>query len=98
LLNFFRSKTPPDARPDPVSVAMDTSGTGIASEESLAQAIQEVFHFQPAAIVRQLRLMRPICSKTTHGGHGGRTHDLDRLTWEKADEVAALKKALRHEA
>jgi S-adenosylmethionine synthetase len=81
--------------PDPVSVAVDTFGTGKASDESITEAVQEVFSFKPAAIVKQLNLLRPIYSKTTNYGHFGKVDDTESLTWEKIDKAAALKKAAR---
>jgi S-adenosylmethionine synthetase len=79
--------------PDPVSVAVDTFGTGTVSDEAITLAVQEVFSFKPAQIVKQLNLLRPIYSKTTNYGHFGK-NDPD-LTWEKTDKVAALKKAVK---
>jgi S-adenosylmethionine synthetase len=79
--------------PDPVSVAVDTFGTGAASDEAITAAVQEVFSFKPAAIVKQLNLLRPIYSKTTNYGHFGKVEDTDSITWEKTDKAAALKKA-----
>jgi S-adenosylmethionine synthetase len=79
--------------PDPVSVAVDTFGTGAMSDEKLTKAVCEVFSFKPADIVRQLNLLRPIYAKTTNYGHFGK--DDPDLTWEKTDKVDALKKALR---
>ncbi len=55
----------------------------------------EVFSFKPAAIIRQLNLLRPIYSKTTNYGHFGKVDDLNSITWEKTDKAAALKKAVR---
>ncbi|HEY3860835.1 MAG TPA: methionine adenosyltransferase [Verrucomicrobiae bacterium] len=81
--------------PDPVSVCVDTFGTGTASDEKIESAVREVFNFKPAAIVKQLNLLRPIYSKTTNYGHFGKIDDLNSLTWEKTDKVAALKKAAK---
>jgi S-adenosylmethionine synthetase len=78
--------------PDPLSVAVDTFGTGIVSEEQIARAIQEVFSFKPADIIRQLDLLRPIFSKTTNYGHFGK--DDPDLTWERTDKVEDLKRAV----
>jgi S-adenosylmethionine synthetase len=55
--------------------------------------VREVFSFKPANIVKQLNLLRPIYSKTTNYGHFGKT-DPD-ITWEKADKVKQLKRALK---
>lgn len=81
--------------PDPVSVAVDTFGTGIASDEAITQAVQSVFSFKPADIVKQLNLLRPIYGSTTNYGHFGKVDDPKAITWEKTNKAAALKKALR---
>ena len=77
--------------PDPVSVCINTFGTGVVSDEELERIVGEVFSFKPAAIIKQLDLLRPIYSKTTNYGHFGKT-DPD-ITWEKTDKVEALRKA-----
>ena len=79
--------------PDPVSVYVNTFGTGVVGDEKITQAVEEVFSFKPADIVKQLNLLRPIYGKTTNYGHFGK--DDKDLTWEKTDKVAALKKALK---
>ena len=79
--------------PDPVSVHVDTFGTGKTDEAKIEKGILEVFNFKPAEIIKQLNLLRPIYRKTTNYGHFGRTDDLDALTWERTDKVEALKKA-----
>jgi S-adenosylmethionine synthetase len=81
--------------PDPVSVCVDTFDTGVVSDEKIEQAVREVFSFKPAAIVKQLNLLRPIYSKTTNYGHFGKIDDLQSITWEKTDKAAALKKAAK---
>jgi len=81
--------------PDPVSVCGDTFGTGIVHDEKIAAAAEKVFSFKPANIVRQLKLLRPIYSKTTNYGHFGKEDDLNSITWEKIDKVAALKRAIK---
>jgi len=80
--------------PDPVSVCVNTFGTGVVSDEAIEKAVCEVFSFKPAAIIRQLNLLRPIYSKTTNYGHFGKT-DPD-ITWEKTDKADALRKAAGH--
>jgi S-adenosylmethionine synthetase len=81
--------------PEPVSVYVNTFGTaqGGLTDEVITEAVQKVFSFKPADIVKQLNLLRPIYSKTTNYGHFGKI-DAD-LPWEKTDKVAALKKAVR---
>jgi S-adenosylmethionine synthetase len=81
--------------PDPVSVCVDTFGTGRVSDEKIERAVTEVFNFKPAAIIKQLNLLRPIYSKTTNYGHFGKIDDLNSLTWEKTDKASALKKAVK---
>jgi S-adenosylmethionine synthetase len=78
--------------PDPVSVHVETFGTATVSDAKIIRAINRVFDFQPAAIIEQLNLRRPIYSKTTNYGHFGK-NDKD-LTWEATNKVAALLKAL----
>ncbi len=78
--------------PDPVSVHVETFGTGTVSDVKIIRAINKVFNFQPAEIIEQLSLRRPIFSKTTNYGHFGK-NDKD-LTWEATNKVAALLKAL----
>ena len=80
--------------PDPVSVAVDTFGTGLVSDEKIISAVKAVFSFKPADIVKQLNLLRPIYSKTTNYGHFGKTDDPD-ITWERTDKAAALKRACK---
>ncbi|MBQ2676047.1 MAG: methionine adenosyltransferase [Clostridia bacterium] len=76
----------------PVSVMVDTFGTGVVSDTELADAVNKVFDLRPAAIIRDLDLRRPIYRKTCNYGHFGRI-DAD-FTWEKTDKVDALKAAV----
>ena len=78
--------------PDPVSVHVETFGTATVADAKIIRAINRVFNFQPAEIIDQLSLRRPIFSKTTNYGHFGK-NDKD-LTWEATNKVAALLKAL----
>ena len=78
--------------PDPVSVHVETFGTATVADAKIIRAINKVFNFQPAEIIDQLNLRRPIFSKTTNYGHFGKS-DKD-LTWEATNKVAALLKAL----
>ena len=77
--------------PDPISISVDTFGTATVDESKIEQAVREVFNFKPAAIIKQLELLRPIYSKTTNYGHFGREDDLDALHWERTDKADALK-------
>ena len=80
--------------PEPVSVLVDTFGTGIAPNDKIEKAVRRVFGLKPAEIVRGLNLLRPIYEATAAYGHFGRTTDLDNFTWEKTDKVDALLAAL----
>ena len=77
----------------PVSVLVDTFGTGIVADDKLEQAVRKVFDLRPTAIIRDLDLRRPIYRKLAAYGHMGR-EDLG-VTWEKTDRVEALKAAMR---
>jgi len=77
--------------PDPVSVYVDTMGTGRVTDEKIARAVTKVFGFKPADIIRQLNLLRPIYRRTTNYGHFGKTG----LPWELTNKVAALRAAVR---
>jgi S-adenosylmethionine synthetase len=81
--------------PDPVSIAVDTFGTGIESDEKITEAVKQVFSFKPADIVSQLKLLRPIYSETTNYGHFGKVDDTSVITWEQTNKAAALKKAIK---
>ena len=76
----------------PVSLLVDTKGTGIVSDERLAQAVEKLFDLRPNAIISRLDLRRPIYRQTAAYGHFGRT-DVD-LPWERLDYVDALKREL----
>lgn len=73
----------------PVSVLIDTFGTGTVPDEVIAAAVEKVFDLRPTAIIRALDLRRPIYRQTAAYGHFGRT-DID-LPWERTDRVDALK-------
>ena len=79
--------------PQPVSVHVDTFGTGVVSDDKILGAVLKVFSFKPADIVKQLNLLRPIYSKSTNYGHFGKD-DAD-LTWESTSKAAALQKAAK---
>lgn len=76
----------------PVSVMIDTFGTGKVDEEKISVAVDKLFDLRPAAIIKRFDLRRPIYCQTAAYGHMGR-EDID-LPWEKTDMVEALKKAL----
>ena len=77
---------------EPVSVMVDTSGTGTVSDDALSEAVRKVFDLRPTSIIRDLDLRKPIYQKLAAYGHMGR-EDLG-VTWEKTDRVDALKAAL----
>lgn len=77
----------------PVSVMVDTFGTGTVSEEKIEKAIKEVFDLRPHSIIKRLDLRKPIYRELASYGHMGR-EDLG-VTWEKTDMAEALKKAVQ---
>ena len=77
----------------PVSVMVDTFGTGSVSDEKISEAVKKVFDLRPEAIIRKLDLRRPIYRQTSSYGHMGRT-DID-VNWEKTDMVNELINAIR---
>jgi S-adenosylmethionine synthetase len=76
--------------PFPISVMVDTFGTGTAPEPIISKAIQSVFDLSPAGIIKTLDLKRPVYQKTASYGHFGR----DGFSWEKTDKAEALKKSI----
>ena len=74
----------------PVSILVDTFGTGKIPEDKLTELVQKHFDLRPAGIIKELELRRPIYRKTAAYGHFGR-HDLD-LTWERTDKADILRK------
>jgi len=79
---------------DPVSVMVDTFGTGTVPDQKIEKAVKAVFGLKPAEIVRQLDLLRPIYEGTSSYGHFGRTSGLKSFTWEKKDKAEALAAAV----
>src|SRR4051794_33584793 len=75
----------------PVGVFVQTFGTGVVSDEVIQQAVLEVFDLRPAAIIRDLDLLRPIYAQTSAYGHFGR--ELPDFTWERTDRADKLKAA-----
>ena len=75
----------------PVGFYVETFGTETVPVDTIRAAVLEVFDLRPAAIVRDLDLLRPIYAKTAAYGHFGR--ELDDFTWEKTDRADALKAA-----
>ena len=77
--------------PYPVSVMVETFGTGVVPDEKITAAIKEVFDCTPSGIIRTLDLKRPIYQATSAYGHFGRPE----FSWEKTDRIEALKKAIK---
>ncbi|MCI5064209.1 methionine adenosyltransferase [bacterium] len=79
---------------EPVSVLVDTFGTGKVSEEKIAQAVREEFSLTPRGIIESLDLLNPIYEQTAAYGHFGRqSTDAGHFSWERTDKAEALKKA-----
>jgi S-adenosylmethionine synthetase len=79
---------------EPVSVMVDTYGSGVKRDSEIADAVRKVFDFRPAAMIAQLDLKRPIYRRTAAYGHFGREGEGGGFTWENTDRVAALQDAL----
>jgi len=87
---------------EPVSVMVESFGTGVVPDEQLEQAVRDVFELTPAAIIAQLELRRPIYTDTAAYGHFGRTpqtgirhgQSVSLFTWERLDRVDALRAAV----
>ncbi|MEY9895551.1 S-adenosylmethionine synthetase [Catenulispora sp. MAP12-49] len=77
---------------EPVGLFVETFGTGVVEDVKIQQALLSVFDLRPAAIIRDLDLLRPIYQQTAAYGHFGR--DLPDFTWERTDRAEALKKAI----
>ncbi|MGN0065594.1 MAG: methionine adenosyltransferase [Nocardioides sp.] len=75
----------------PVGVFIQTFGTGVVDDEKIQEAVLQVFDLRPAAIIRDLDLLRPIYSKTAAYGHFGR--ELPEFTWESTDRAEKLRAA-----
>ena len=78
---------------EPVSVLVETFGTGVVDDDKLSEAVSKVFDFRPSAIIRDLDLRKPIYRNLAAYGHMGR-EDLD-VGWEKRNKVEELKQALK---
>ncbi|MCK4993460.1 MAG: methionine adenosyltransferase [Candidatus Omnitrophica bacterium] len=76
---------------EPVSVVIDTRGTGKISDEKISKLVREYFPLYPQAIIKKLDLLKPVYQKTACHGHFGR----NEFTWEKTDMAATLKKAAK---
>ena len=76
---------------EPVSILVDTEGTANISEQKISQIVRKFFPLTPKAMIRHLKLARPIFAQTSYGGHFGR--NLPNFTWEKTDMAKKLRKA-----
>ncbi|MBN1556625.1 MAG: methionine adenosyltransferase [Lentisphaerae bacterium] len=79
---------------DPVSVHVDTFGTGRVGDARIEKAVRAVFGLKPAEIIEQLDLLRPVYVRTSNYGHFGRRRNLDVFSWERKDRADALKEAV----
>jgi S-adenosylmethionine synthetase len=77
----------------PVSVLVDTFGTGVLPDERISKVVTDLFDLRPAEIVKTLGLKRPIYRPTASYGHFGRPADGEKFSWERIDRVDALKRA-----
>lgn len=77
--------------PKPVSLRVETFGTGTVDDDIITEAVQQVFNFKPAEIVSQLKLLRPFYRETTNYGHFGK----EGLPWEQTNKTADLKAAIK---
>jgi S-adenosylmethionine synthetase len=79
----------------PVSVLVDTFGTGAIPDEQISKIVTELFDLRPAEIVKTLGLKKPIYRPTAAYGHFGRPPEGEKFTWERIDRVDALKRAAK---
>jgi S-adenosylmethionine synthetase len=77
----------------PVSVLVDSFGTGVIPDEKLADVVRDNFDLRPAEIIKTLGLKRPIYRPTASYGHFGRPAHGEFFTWERLDRVDALKRS-----
>jgi S-adenosylmethionine synthetase len=77
----------------PISILVETFGTGTIEESRIERAVRDTFDLRPAAIIRDLDLKRPIYRKTAAYGHFGRTNAA--FTWEQVSRLDAFKKAAK---
>ena len=75
--------------PEPTSIHLDTFGTGHISDQAIIELVKKHFDLRPAAITKQLDLLRPIYQQTASYGHFGRNNP--DFTWEKTDKADALR-------
>jgi S-adenosylmethionine synthetase len=78
---------------DPVSVLVDTFGTGVVPDEKIGALVRDLFDFKPASLIQTLGLKRPIYRRTAAYGHFGRVPDGPHFTWERTDRGDDLRRA-----
>ncbi len=81
----------------PISIRVDTLGTGKVNESLISRAVPLVFDLTPKGMIQMLNLRRPIYLKTAYGGHFGRTEE-ETFTWEKTDRTQKLLEAIKQES
>jgi len=77
---------------EPVSVFVDSYGTGQVSDDAMANAVREIFPLKPAGMIKQFDLLRPIYRQTSAYGHFGR--EIPDFAWENVDRAEPFKKLL----
>lgn len=80
---------------EPISIVVDTDGTGTVPDEIIADAIREVFDLSPSGIIEALQLKRPIYKATSSLGHFGAFRDSGRYLWEGTNRALTLRDAVR---
>jgi S-adenosylmethionine synthetase len=80
---------------EPVSVLVDTFGTGNVGDDKIAKAVRDIFDLKPAGIIKMLGLKKPIYQRTASYGHFGRVPEGDFFSWERTDKVGDLRSAVR---
>ena len=78
---------------EPISIKVDTYGTGVIPDTKITEIVKEIFDLRPAAIIKQLNLKRPIFKETARNGHFGRKNK--NFTWENTDKVKAIRNAAK---
>jgi S-adenosylmethionine synthetase len=78
---------------EPVSVLVDTFGTGNVDDAKISKAVRDIFDLKPAGIIKALGLKKPIYQRTASYGHFGRVPEGDHFSWERTDKVADLRSA-----
>lgn len=81
--------------PEPLAVNVDTFGTGKVADDRIEKAVRQLFRFEPAEIIHDLELLRPIYEATCAYGHFGHTTNLGTFTWERTDKAKLLADAVR---